>query len=123
MLLSLKSDQTPAADTIARTADKLKLSAGDMQSVGMVFGRSSPHLASWADMFRGDETGNAGDADLSKVQQFLITLLLIGIYASSVWSQFAVASPKLLPGLPPNFVWLMGISHASYLIYKAAPHS
>jgi hypothetical protein len=123
MLLSRKSDELPAANALARTAEKLNLSPSDLQSVGMVFGRSSPELASWADMFRGDETGNAGDADLSKVQQFLITLLLIGIYASSVWYQFGKSSPKLLPPIPPNFLWLMGISHASYLIYKAAPHS
>ena len=123
MLLSLKSEQVPAPDAVAATAGKLKLSLDAVQNVGKVFARSSPSLASWADMFRGDEAGNAGDADLSKVQQFLITLLLIGVYASSIWSRFGNSSPQIFPAFPPYFAWLMGISHASYLAYKAAPHT
>ena len=28
-----------------------------------------------------------------------------------------------LPALDKSFVWLLGLSHASYLAYKAAPHT
>lgn len=121
ILLSLKADQGTSRDAVTRTAEKLDLPVGDVRPTGRVFARSRPELASWADMFRGDETGNAGDADLSKVQQFLITLLLVGIYSAAAWSRFG-SQQNMLPPLSSDFVWLMGVSHASYLIYKAVPH-
>ena len=121
VVMSLKADETPAPEAVARTAAKLDLAPGEIQAAGRVFGRSSARLASWADMFRGDETSNAGDADLSKVQQFMITLLLVGLYGAAIWTQFG-SNGKLLPELSEEFLWLMGISHASYLVYKAVPH-
>jgi hypothetical protein len=73
----------------------------------------------------GEELGNAGSPDLGKIQQLLVTLLLLGIYTAYVYALFAGTAEKIthLPLLDPSFVWLMGISHASYLAYKAAPHT
>ena len=75
-------------------------------------------------MLRGDEVGNADSPDLSKVQQLFISLLLVGIYGVAVINTLA-GSEKIteLPPLHEKFVWLMAISHASYLAYKAAPHT
>jgi len=123
MLLSLKTDGVSPAPAVARTADKLNLDVTEVKQQGRVFARTDAADASWADMFRGDETSNAGDADLSKVQQFFISLLLVAVYGAAVWKLFGEPGPvSSLPPLSEKFVWLMGISHASYLAYKAAPH-
>lgn len=84
------------------------------------------------DLIRGDEEGNKDAIDLSKLQQFAVTLLLIGVYAGVVYSSFAsivwvrraLTDPlplRELPALGVGFVQLMAISHAGYLLYKAAP--
>jgi hypothetical protein len=153
MLLSLKQDDTPTPQDIQRAADAMGSGQSpDLASSGKLFVRSDPKGARWTDMFRGDEVGNVASPDLSKVQQFLITLVLIAVYAAAVWHMFAdqqmladqgklaacvAAAVKhstkcadlgkyYLGSLPPfqdQFVWLMGISHAGYLAYKAAPHT
>ena len=124
-LLSLKADQNPSAMDLSQTAKKLDMAPADMKIVGKIFGRADVAGAAMADMFRGDEVGNAASADLSKVQQFIVTLLLVSVYGAGVWYMFGeIKQPILtLPPLSQNFVWLLGISHASYLLYKVAPHS
>ena len=123
-ILSTKAN-TPAtpADTVA-VQDQLNLKVGDLSAAGKVFGRSAASLAEWADMFRGDEVGNAAQVDLSKVQQFLITVLLVVVYGADIARRFMSGEPvTTLPPLSEGFLWLMGISHASYLTFKAVPHT
>jgi hypothetical protein len=58
----------------------------------------------------------------SKVQQLLITLLLLGAYAGIMIS--AIVNKEnfdALPSLSASFVGLLAISHAGYLTYKAMP--
>ena len=128
-LLSLKTTVPPEPDEIA---DALKV--GDLESEGLVHGRPDAKQAAWADIFRGDEVSNAASPDLSKVQQFLITGLLLAYYAILLgrmcWlgenpAMPATTADKLgqLPNFDASMVWLLGISHAGYLGYKAAPHS
>lgn len=94
---------------------------------GQLVYKESPAYASLADMFRGEETGNAAQLDLGKVQLFYFTLLLVIAYGAAVvqllrsgrsdgWSDH-------LPALSSGMVALLGISHAGYLTNKAAPHS
>jgi hypothetical protein len=123
-ILSLKSQQTPAQADM----DTANAAAGTLQNTGKVYGSASLGDASWTDLFQGDEVGNFDSPDLSKIQQVAITLLLVGIYSAQIINQFAgLTTPghKLdtLPVLGQQFVVLMGISHASYLAYKAAPHT
>jgi hypothetical protein len=68
---------------------------------------------------------NAGVVDLSKVQQLLVTILLIGTYTFLLIHTFSHADKGIdsLPGIGPRFIELMGISHAGYLVYKATPKS
>jgi len=85
--------------------------------------RADRARSSWLDIFRGDEQGNCDTPDLSKIQQFLITVALVGTYGCMVGAMF-IAGGKIeaLPPLDQNFVWLLGVSHAGYLAYKAVPH-
>jgi hypothetical protein len=125
-LLSLKAKEEPTErDLLNAAAAQPAKAVGDITNAGKVFGRTSMEDASWVDLFRGDEVSNVDSPDLSKVQQFLVTLILLGVYASALWAQFAGLGAKVITELPKfsdQFVWLMGISHAGYLAYKAAPH-
>jgi hypothetical protein len=81
---------------------------------------------SWVDMFKGDDVANADYLDLSKVQMFCFTLVLVLVYSVALASMFMVIDPRhpAINAFPtPNItlVWLLGISHAGYLIYKAIP--
>lgn len=131
-LLSLKSNSPPPnPGDAAATAGKLGMARTQMKTVGRVFGRTKPVHARWLDMFRGDDVSNAAAPDLGKIQQFLLTLLVLGVYCAAVIQMFAadrqaqaliLAAQGSLPPLSEQFVWLLGISHASYLAYKAVPH-
>lgn len=122
-ILRLKAE-TPASDSdLFRAAE-----VGDVAAVGQVHGRPTSDQAQWADIFRGDEVGNASSPDLGKIQQFLITGLLLSYYAillgNMCWYGLDKTHPlSSLPGFDESMVWLLGISHAGYLGYKAAPHS
>ena len=87
--------------------------------------KDDAHDASWSDLVTGDELGNKDAPDLGKIQQVLITLLLLGLYAGYVYILLSSSQAPIhdLPKLDPSFVWLLGISHAAYLSYKAAPHT
>jgi len=92
---------------------------------GNIFGRMSKAGAVWADIFRGDDVDSASTVDLSKVQQFVVTVVLIGVYGGAVWLLLSGSTPFVVASLPPlseKFIWLLGISHAGYLANKLAPH-
>jgi hypothetical protein len=130
VILSLKAGQSPPAGQEALTAAKLGDDVTALASTGKVYARADASAAQWLDLFRGEEVSNAASPDLSKVQQFLITVVVLAVYAAALWSLFEapeVYGPKgaWLADLPPfseKMLWLIGISHAGYLAYKAAPH-
>lgn len=124
-LLSLKAAEAPTAQDVQK-ADVATVtpSSSGMEPAGKVFARSDPKDASWADIFRGDEVGNVASPDLSKIQQFLITMVLLGVYAAAIWTLLGKAKTvDSLPVVSDQFIWFLAISHAGYLVYKAAPHS
>jgi hypothetical protein len=92
---------------------------------GVLDTNDTAHEASWGDLVTGDETGNAESPDLGKIQQLLITVLLLGCYAGYVFIKLSSREAPIhaLPVLDKTFVWLLGLSHASYLAYKATPHT
>jgi hypothetical protein len=72
-------------------------------------------------MFRGDES-DADLVDFSKVQQFILTTLLVVVYAAALFALFAEPSAiKAFPTVSTGFLALLGISHAAYLGYKMSP--
>jgi hypothetical protein len=122
-LLSLKADQTPAQTALVQAALKPNPPTGTAN--GKVATNASNQDASWGDLVTGDEVGNAGSPDLGKIQQLFITILLLGCYVGYVFIDFSASAAPIqaLPALDKSFVWLLGISHASYLAYKSAPHT
>jgi hypothetical protein len=92
----------------------------------------SPTEASWYDMFKGDDEANADYLDLSKVQMFFLTIILVLVYGVALGTLFMGVgdgvSPTTLaitafPTLSATMVTLLGISQAGYLAYKAVPRN
>lgn len=126
-ILTLKSTQR--ATTAARDAAgerEAKLSDIPPDEVGFV-GRmqvlEGPGSARLINMLSGDEVGNSGTIDLSKVQQMLITGLLLAIYAGLVLVEMNAATQRIasLPAFNDRLAELLAISHATYLGYKVSP--
>lgn len=128
-ILALKSSQSATSGEVnaaqQRVADGIGGKAQNTCATGRAVGRVSQESASWLDMVTGDETSNAGIVDLSKVQQLLITILLLGTYISMLIRVLATATKADdlagLPNLSQYFVGLLAVSHAGYLAYKATP--
>jgi hypothetical protein len=124
VVLSIKTQGQPTPTNDAKAKADTIASGAVPLFAGKVFGRAAPDAASWIDMLRGEEVGTETTPDLSKIQQLFISLLLVGIYGLAILNVLSGAAEITgLPDLNEKFVWLMGISHASYLAYKAAPHT
>ena len=109
---------------VAAVPQLLKDDTGALRAVGHVEVRPSPTEASWADLFRGDETGNAAWVDVGKVQMLLFTLVIVVAYTVLLFQQFGgEESLTALPAVPESMIALLAISHAGYLATKAVSHS
>jgi hypothetical protein len=92
---------------------------------GLIVANDTPEAAQWSDLFKGEETGNAGLLDMAKVQMFYFTVILVLVYAITFGAEMQ-KNPFLLttfPEIPASMLALLGISHAGYLTSKAVPHS
>jgi hypothetical protein len=86
-----------------------------------------PEDARLADLFQGDEVGNAAHLDLGKVQMFFFTLIVVFAYAVALAHAFygvrAGVLVAQLPDLDQGMLALLGISNAGFLTNSAVPHS
>lgn len=127
--LALKSQP----DTTATTA-QINLASNRLNeriyATGNVIHRPASAQAKLADIVRGDEVANAGIIDLAKVQQLLITLLLVVLYLAILCGLFyygpftqkdATHEFTQLPDFSKDFVSLLTLSHAGYLGSKLTP--
>lgn len=128
-ILNAKADNNVTAQAAQQVSQAINKPVEDIIPAGKIFSFSSAELASWLDLFRGEENTNAGSADLGKIQQFVITFILLAVYGMSLWQFFSQVMPdnkttwlNALPNVSDGMSWLLGISHAGYLAYKAAPH-
>jgi hypothetical protein len=104
---------------------------GHPDQAGRIDRNVTPSEASWADLFLGEEVTNRDVVDVSRLQKLFITVLLLVTYIRLLWT--ALGNPDSVTGMNmPNvaddqgnhgFLWLLGISHAAYLAYKASPKS
>jgi hypothetical protein len=111
--------------SLAQTRDDSAAKITPVQTDSAVVANTDLADASVIDIFRGEEAGNFPFVDVSKVQLFFFTLVLVVVYAVAVGYLLATASGVVhqLPGLDTSFVALLGISHGGYLTSKAVPHT
>lgn len=130
-ILNIKEDNKSSEFAAQQVSQTLNKPAEDIISSGKIFYFSSAKLASWLVLFRGEESTNAGSADIGKIQQFIITFILLAVYSVMLLQYFNPAIPQVktewswlshFPLVSESMSWLLGISHAGYLAYKAAPH-
>ena len=127
MLLAQKTTATPSAQALADTQALLVAKGeapGDTKALGQVLGNTDPDLARWSDMFTGDETSNGAHLDLAKLQMFFFTLLVALSYCVVLFHMFGFAQADGITTFPKpdqSTLALIGISHAGYLVNKAAP--
>jgi hypothetical protein len=92
--------------------------------------RSSPALASMADIFMGEENVNADTVDIARLQNVVITMMLVGGFFSILTGMMSDISAVTLlgakgpvftslPELGATFTSLLLVSHATYLAAKA----
>jgi hypothetical protein len=84
---------------------------------------STVQEAKLSDFFRGEEGSDFLKLDLSKVQMFYFTVIVIGAYAVALANVFTTTQTAItsLPTLDGGVVALLGVSHAGYLTNKAVP--
>lgn len=95
----------------------------DVELDGKVVQNRDVRQASWADIFTGELAHNVSYLDVSKIQMFFFTVLLVLAYGTAIWGQLADGELATLPDVGQGMVTLLGISHAGYLAGKAAPAS
>lgn len=77
--------------------------------------------ASFADLFMGENVDNFTLLDMGKLQMFFFTILSVLAYAVAIGQSLkAPELPASLPDVGSGMLPILGISHAGYLISKAA---
>jgi hypothetical protein len=115
-----KDDKKMASEHLERKGLKKE----KIEFKGHIIAHKEPEMASFSNLFEGEEAGNAARIDLAKVQMFYFTIILALAYAVALGKMFAgSATIHEFPDLNPSMVWLLGISHGGYLIHKAVPHT
>lgn len=120
-----RNGQNPAAQPAQAPAP------GQPDQIGSVDRNVTPAEASWADLFLGEEVANRDVVDISRLQKLFITVLLLVTYARLLWLYLGKPDDTTGFNMPPvsspqsgqGFLWLLGISHAAYLAFKATPKS
>jgi hypothetical protein len=129
LILSNKKSQEPDPEEATRNLDLLKhqdLPQPDaVAAQGKVVVNTSPANARFADLFTGEEVGNAAQLDLGKIQLFYFTFILAFVYAVALGTLFLgpVKAVNAFPDVNVGVLTILGISHAAYLTNKAIPHS
>ena len=127
LIISSKKDKEPREEeknkTIATLSQQGERTSNDcITNVGQVIVKADPAQASISDLFKGDETANAAQLDLGKIQMLYFTLVLVLAYAAQIGDLFLDGRTfGSLPELSSGMVALLGISHAGFLANKAAP--
>lgn len=113
-----------ASPAPTRAAAEASRAAMESRTQGTIVVNVTPEEATWLDLFRGDETGNAAIVDLGKIQLFLFSLLVALAYAAAIASLLATPAAEIagLPDVSSSMATLLAISNGTYLANKVAPH-
>jgi hypothetical protein len=94
---------------------------------GILYKNPTASDASFADMFEGNEIGNAAHVDLSKVQMFFFTVVIAVAYVVALWDAMSTGAiygaSFAFPAVSSGMVGLLGISNAGYLAAKGVDHT
>ena len=128
LILNAKKRRSADETEKSHALEMLARQAVDISRVmihGQVVLNQTPEAARLSDMFRGSETGNAGQLDIGKLQMFLFTLILFLAYSTTLASLLSQGTTVIqqLPAPDSGMLTLLGISHTGYLVNKALPHS
>jgi hypothetical protein len=114
----------PSAARDAQAATQPLAEGDDPDNQGAMDVNKTIADASWADLYLGEEVANRYVVDVSRLQNLVFTVLLVGVYASLLWASLAKVPAggfAQMPAVGDGFLWLLGISHAAYLGAKATP--
>jgi hypothetical protein len=125
-ITSVKAQATQATDDQIAAAKARSALAGqpepNIRAVGPVLANEQPASASWHDLFTGDDVSVAGLVDISKLQQAALTLIILAIYFAMAMQSFGAGHAiTSLPAVGESAAYLLAISNAGYLAYKAVP--
>jgi hypothetical protein len=128
LVLSTKKGRGANTNEIQQTLSLLaqqNMDTGSIANLGQVIVNTNPKNARWADLFTGEETGNAAQFDLAKIQMFYFTFILALVYAVTLGLLFEQPGTIIstFPDLSQGMLTLLGISHTVYLANKIIPHS
>ena len=88
---------------------------------GELVAKMSPKQAGFYDLVSGEEIGNANVLDLTRLQNLLFTLIIVGAYAASLGASLSASQGPIsqFPEIGAGSLALLAISHAGYLTGKA----
>ncbi|HVG09557.1 MAG TPA: hypothetical protein VNM67_17785 [Thermoanaerobaculia bacterium] len=122
-----KKNQSPNLEEEQETGRRVSdqgVDPSDLRVTGRVVLNESASMASWADLFRGEESGNATAVSLGKFQMFYFTLIAVVSYGYALAEMFGANTPAAgFPAVSSGLLTLLGISHGGYLAEKAVPHT
>ena len=96
----------------------------DPNRVGIVSVKPQVSDVEFADIFKGDETGNRDQVDISKVQLFFFTIISALSYVVTLFNLLRSTDiPTELPILNDGLIALLTISHGAYLTHKTVDHT
>jgi hypothetical protein len=140
MISALIKSRSPKEQSVdlqegAQTIDKSGIGRfKDPMPDGALEVRQSPMYASLADFFTGERVNDANLIDVSRLQNVVITVILVGGYATLLFGYVRDIAPDVIvralqdsgavfPSLPDPggiFTTLLAASHATYLVSKQA---
>lgn len=123
-----KADESEKTKTLEILAREKGFSLNEIKkkvdSVGQIVVNEDIKDAGVSDLFKGEETGNAGYLDMAKIQMLFFTIILIIAYFVMLFTMFKGNNIiQAFPELDSSMIALLGISHGGYLTNKAIPHS
>jgi len=96
----------------------------DRHFEGTVYRNTTPNDASLSDLFTGEEIANFHVVDVSRLQAFFFTMILVLTYAINTADYLYLAKTSTiteLPALGASGLSLLAISQGIYLTSKAVP--
>lgn len=112
-------------DQATDTSTQVVITQGGAVTVankGSLMVKTSSQLANWGDLFQGEETSNASQLDLARIQMLYFTIIVVLAYVATLGLMFTGKGlPPALPALDRSMVALLFLSHAGYLTSKALP--